>query len=162
MTNCPCGSGSEFAECCEAIHLGTVKATTAEALMRARYSAYVTGNVDFLGASLDEDGREAFDADSAREWAETAQWKGFEIVGVEGGGADDDEGVVEFRAEFEANGSAQEHHERSYFQKIDGRWCFIEGEVFGSDPYVREGPKVGRNDPCPCESGKKYKKCCGK
>ncbi|WP_268036263.1 MULTISPECIES: SEC-C metal-binding domain-containing protein [Clostridium] len=22
--------------------------------------------------------------------------------------------------------------------------------------------KVGRNDPCPCESGKKYKKCCGK
>jgi len=28
-------------------------------------------------------------------------------------------------------------------------------------PYVREGPKVGRNDPCPCGSGKKYKKCCG-
>jgi preprotein translocase subunit SecA len=27
---------------------------------------------------------------------------------------------------------------------------------------VREGPKVGRNDPCPCGSGKKYKKCCGK
>jgi len=26
---------------------------------------------------------------------------------------------------------------------------------------VREGAKVGRNDPCPCESGKKYKKCCG-
>ncbi len=29
-------------------------------------------------------------------------------------------------------------------------------------PYVRENPKVGRNDPCPCGSGKKYKKCCGK
>ncbi len=27
---------------------------------------------------------------------------------------------------------------------------------------VRKGPKVGRNDPCPCGSGKKYKKCCGK
>ena len=27
---------------------------------------------------------------------------------------------------------------------------------------VRETPKVGRNDPCPCGSGKKYKKCCGK
>jgi uncharacterized protein YecA (UPF0149 family) len=25
-----------------------------------------------------------------------------------------------------------------------------------------EQPKVGRNDPCPCGSGKKYKKCCGK
>ena len=26
----------------------------------------------------------------------------------------------------------------------------------------RETPKVGRNDPCPCGSGKKYKKCCGR
>lgn len=29
-------------------------------------------------------------------------------------------------------------------------------------PYVRLQPKIGRNDPCPCGSGKKYKKCCGK
>lgn len=29
------------------------------------------------------------------------------------------------------------------------------------DPFVRSTPKVGRNDPCPCGSGKKYKKCCG-
>ncbi len=28
-------------------------------------------------------------------------------------------------------------------------------------PYERDAPKVGRNDPCPCGSGKKYKKCCG-
>ena len=28
-------------------------------------------------------------------------------------------------------------------------------------PYERAGPKVGRNDPCPCGSGKKYKRCCG-
>lgn len=27
-------------------------------------------------------------------------------------------------------------------------------------PFVRSGPKIGRNDPCPCGSGKKYKKCC--
>ena len=35
------------------------------------------------------------------------------------------------------------------------------GEVAGEAPVVREGPKVGRNDPCPCGSGKKHKKCCG-
>ena len=29
-------------------------------------------------------------------------------------------------------------------------------------PVVRDQPKVGRNDPCPCGNGKKYKKCCGK
>ena len=31
-----------------------------------------------------------------------------------------------------------------------------------SQTVVNEGPKVGRNDPCPCGSGKKYKNCCGK
>ena len=30
------------------------------------------------------------------------------------------------------------------------------------EQIVREDPKVGRNDPCPCGSGKKYKKCCGR
>ena len=29
-------------------------------------------------------------------------------------------------------------------------------------PYVRTSAKIGRNDPCPCGSGKKYKKCCGR
>ena len=28
-------------------------------------------------------------------------------------------------------------------------------------PYVRDAPKIGRNDPCTCGSGKKFKKCCG-
>jgi len=46
----------------------------------------------------------------------------------------------------------------------------VTGKVIASDepvtpnwarPVVRAGPKVGRNDPCPCGSGKKYKKCCG-
>ncbi len=31
-----------------------------------------------------------------------------------------------------------------------------------SETYTRDEPKVGRNDPCPCESGKKYKYCCGR
>lgn len=45
---------------------------------------------------------------------------------------------------------------------------FIENEDGDSifegpqQPYVRETPKIGRNEPCPCGSGKKYKKCCGR
>ncbi|MBK8701153.1 MAG: DUF1186 domain-containing protein [Saprospiraceae bacterium] len=34
--------------------------------------------------------------------------------------------------------------------------------MFGNTPIVNSEPKIGRNDPCPCGSGKKYKKCCGK
>jgi preprotein translocase subunit SecA len=31
-----------------------------------------------------------------------------------------------------------------------------------TEPIINERPKVGRNEPCPCGSGKKYKQCCGK
>ncbi|MFA5088189.1 MAG: preprotein translocase subunit SecA [Candidatus Omnitrophota bacterium] len=37
-----------------------------------------------------------------------------------------------------------------------------EGETSAAQTYHKEGPKVGRNDPCPCGSGKKYKRCCGR
>ncbi|MBN1957983.1 MAG: preprotein translocase subunit SecA [Desulfuromonadales bacterium] len=38
----------------------------------------------------------------------------------------------------------------------------VGGEDQGKTPTTRDQDKVGRNDPCPCGSGKKYKKCCGK
>ncbi|MEY8354100.1 SEC-C metal-binding domain-containing protein [Lachnospiraceae bacterium 54-53] len=35
--------------------------------------------------------------------------------------------------------------------------------IFGqAEPYRRSAPKIGRNQPCPCGSGKKYKNCCGR
>ncbi|MEZ8132449.1 MAG: preprotein translocase subunit SecA [Porticoccaceae bacterium] len=37
-----------------------------------------------------------------------------------------------------------------------------EGSEAAQKPMMRPGPKVGRNDPCPCQSGKKFKQCCGK
>ena len=36
------------------------------------------------------------------------------------------------------------------------------GQVAKVETVVHDGPRIGRNDPCPCGSGKKYKKCCGK
>ena len=38
----------------------------------------------------------------------------------------------------------------------------IDNETTNHEPVKNEGPKIGRNDPCPCGSGKKYKQCCGK
>lgn len=50
--------------------------------------------------------------------------------------------------------------------KLDMKAVAIEdNEEFNEEvqeTYIREEAKVGRNDPCPCGSGKKYKKCCGK
>ncbi|MFW5886801.1 MAG: YecA family protein [Bacteroidota bacterium] len=45
--------------------------------------------------------------------------------------------------------------------KPENKQAFSESVYSGPDTYVKSAPKVGRNDPCPCESGKKYKKCCG-
>jgi SEC-C motif-containing protein len=159
---CHCGSGADYEACCGPIVAGDVQAETAEALMRSRYSAYVVGDVAHLERSLDREGREDFDSESALQWAESAEWKGLEVLSTERGGVDDDDGVVEFVARYEVDDQLLEHHERATFAKNSGRWEFVNGRVIGRDPYRREDPKVGRNEPCVCGSGKKYKKCCGR
>jgi len=159
---CPCGSGATYGECCGLIHDGTVKANTAEALMRARYSAYAAKRIPFLKTSAGPEVQAEFDEKACREWADASTWSGIDILSTDRGGADDDEGCVEFVAHYASNGEKVDHHEHSYFRRIDGEWKFIDGKIENLDPYVREEPKIGRNDPCPCGSGKKYKKCCGK
>ena len=159
---CPCKSGRSFGECCGPVIAGEAKAETAEALMRARYSSYVVGAVDFLKASSVASAQEEFDEAASRAWSQTSEWHGLEIVRTEGGGKDDTMGVVEFRALYSVNGEFCNHHEVSTFVKEEGVWKFSDGELVGETPIRREEPKLGRNDPCPCGSGKKYKKCCGK
>lgn len=160
--SCPCGSGAPLAECCGPVVSGERGAATAEALMRSRYTAYVLGDMPHLKRSLDPKGQAAFDEAGAQEWSEKAQWKGLEILGIKGGGAADSEGEVEFVASFIMDGQEQRLRERARFRKRDGQWRYVDGKVKSTqEPVVSSGPKVGRNDPCPCGSGKKYKKCCG-
>lgn len=159
---CPCGSGKPKSACCGPILDGARAAETAEQLMRARYAAYATDNIDFLYASSGPQVQAEFDAEASRRWSEGSEWQGMEVVSTEAGGAGDSEGVVEFIARYRVNGTDFAHHERSIFKRIDGQWRFIDGELVKPKPIVRDEPRVGRNDPCPCGSGKKYKKCCGR
>ena len=159
---CPCKSGRTFGECCGPIIAGTAKAPTAEALMRARYSSYVTGDIEFLKTSAVKAVQEQFNEADSRAWSKAAKWHGLEIIRTEKGGPRNKTGVVEFRALYTANGEFCNHHEVSTFVKEKDGWKFEDGELVGETPIVREEPKVGRNDLCPCGSGKKYKKCCGK
>lgn len=161
-TLCPCGSGLEAAACCAPVIDGAHTAVTAEQLMRARYTAYAIHNIDFLYNSSGPEVQEEFDIEASRRWAEGSEWLGMDVLKKEAGEASDDEGIVEFIARYSVNGTLFEHHERSLFRKINGEWKFIDGELVKPEPIVREEPKIGRNDPCPCGSGKKYKKCCGK
>lgn len=172
---CPCGSNVAFESCCEPFIKGKALPDTAEKLMRSRYAAYTLVDVDYLKKTLAPESRNDFDAAQTKKWAGQAEWKGLQIQRTENGGPEDKKGVVEFTATYATEGTTLEHHEVSEFRKDEkGQWFFVdgdshthkEGESHGHHSHakqqtiVREAPKVGRNDACPCGSGKKYKKCC--
>lgn len=156
---CPCQSGKSFAECCGPFLAGTALPPTAEALMRSRYSAFATGNIDYLEETLLPGTRGDFNRAAAAEWAASSEWTGLQVRARDAGGVADEAGEVEFVAHFRQAGEERVHHETGRFVKNDGRWFYVDG-VMGTKP--RRVEKIGRNDPCPCGSGKKHKKCCGR
>jgi SEC-C motif-containing protein len=129
--------------------------------MRSRYTAYVLCDVDHLERSLAPEARTDHDRDSAEQWAKSVEWLGLSILSTQGGAIDEQSGVVEFEARFRHAGIEQAHHETSTFRRHQDGWLYVDGKVHNK-PMVRNGPKIGRNDPCPCGSGRKYKHCCGR
>jgi SEC-C motif-containing protein len=130
--------------------------------MRARYTAYAKGNVDFIIDSHHPSTSSTLDRASTEAWSKNAEWLGLEILATEFGGENDEAGSVEFLARYKLKGVTIPHRERAQFEKKDGKWYFVDGKEISAPPVRHEGPRTGRNDPCPCGSGKKFKKCCGK
>ena len=127
--------------------------------MRSRYSAYVREDIAYLEATSGGKARRTFDRRGVAAWARAARFTGLEILDTDAGGPEDDTGVVEFAATFEERGRVQTLRERSRFVREGGAWRYV-GAV-RAEP-VRSAAKVGRNDPCPCGSTRKYKRCCGR
>ncbi len=160
MSDCPCCSGRPFADCCEPFLDGRAQPETAEALMRSRYTAYEARRIDYLKKTTTGAARSEFDESTTRNWAATTDWRGLEILRTEQGGPADEEGVVEFVARYAVDGTTYHHHETASFVRENDAWRFADGTVAGAPTYRREEPKVGRNMPCPCGSGRKFKRCC--
>ena len=159
-TACPCGSGLEREACCGPILDGLRPAPTAEALMRSRYSAFVEGNLDHIRESLHSKARGDHDEQATKTWSEASTWHGLSVKRVEGGGEADETGEVEFVATYSQRGKRVDHHERAIFEREDGQWRFRDSAAPATGTVVREGPRIGRNEPCACGSGKKAKRCC--
>ena len=160
-THCPCGSSQTYAACCEPYVTGKIPPPTAEALMRARYTSYATGRIDFIEKTHAPESRADFDRKASEKWAKDSQWHGLSIVAVKGGGPDDIDGIVNFVARFSTGGETYDHREIASFRKDGTTWYFVEGKSPKPDTFVKSGPDLGRNDPCHCGSGKKLKKCHG-
>ena len=155
MPNCPCGSNKNYSACCGMYINDHSKPETPEKLMRSRYTAYTQANIDYILRTMKAPALSHFNAESAKQWAMAVQWLGLEIIHSTINKA---KGYIEFIAHFNENDKKDCIHEISEFQQINGQWYYVDGKHKQPKPYT--GTKIGRNDPCVCGSGKKYKSCC--
>jgi len=122
--------------------------------MRSRYSAYVLDEFEYLADSWHSSTRPKNLAPNETGLV----WQGLEIVATDTGQPGDEHGEVEFIARLSIDGKPAQIHERSRFVREDGKWRYLDGNILKGAPLRTE--KTGRNSPCPCGSGKKYKRCC--
>jgi len=123
QTTCPCGSKMEYARCCGRYLNNQETPQTAEQLMRSRYCAFVRGDELYLLATwhrATRPGRVRLDNQE--------RWLGLSIRATEAGGPDDMNGTVEFVARFKIDGKGYRLHEISRFEKVDGRWYYLDGQ----------------------------------
>ncbi|MEQ3725348.1 YchJ family protein [Alcanivorax sp.] len=145
-SSCPCQSGLKYSECCQPLHQGE-PAASPQALMRSRFCAFALNNTAYLSSSWHHSQRP-----SALTLDPEEKWLALKILHSE---TDGDTGSVHFQATSKDRQGLNVLEEHSRFVKENGHWFYLDGTP-SSTPL-----KPGRNDPCPCGSGKKFKKCCG-
>ena len=149
---CYCGSQQFYNDCCEPYISGKIRPTSAEQLMRSRFTAFCCDQNEYLLNTLHpskQNGNQTFDENHHITWIS------LEVLHTHAGQAKDLIGTVEFTASFHENNGFYVLQEKSEFIKQDGRWFYVEGDV-SVRPFSL---KIGRNDKCWCRSGKKYKTC---
>ncbi len=125
--------------------------------MRSRFTAHVAHDDAYLHRTYLPTAKLPFveEPDAPR-----MQWTRLAVLSHEPG-ATPDLAFVEFMAYFLADDSSEQVlQEKSEFRRVDGDWFYTRVIRSGPAPIKSSTPKVGRNDPCPCGSGKKYKHCC--
>ncbi|CAM3937565.1 YchJ family protein [Flavobacterium antarcticum] len=124
MKNCYCGSEFVFEKCCKPIIEGAHKATTAEKLMRSRYTAYCIHDADYLVATTDISTRKLHQKEDILQWSQANHWLKLEIISSE-------IYTIEFKAYYlDGNLKATIHHEKSTFSFENGSWFYVDGIFF--------------------------------
>ena len=119
---CYCGSQIIFQDCCQKYLVGTQKAPTALALMKSRYCAYATHQVDYLLHTTHSSQQKYYSKAAILNWAKANEWQKLEIIAAT-------ENTVEFKAYFlDENQQEQIHHEFSTFKKENNSWFYVDGK----------------------------------
>ncbi|BBE19032.1 UPF0225 protein YchJ [Aquipluma nitroreducens] len=98
--------------------------------MRSRYTAFTQANIDYLMRSHSIKTRPIKERKSIEKWAKSVVWMGLSILQVQAGEANDEIGYVEFKALYLENGKPQQIHEKSLFQRENGKWVYVSGVHF--------------------------------
>jgi SEC-C motif-containing protein len=124
--------------------------------MRARFTAHVRHDFGFLHRTYLPTADQPYTPEAGEP---TMQWTRL-VIHSHGQGKTPEFGYVEFSAYGMENGAEHVLHEKAEFVRRDATWIYTRSLREGPAPFKQAVPKVGRNDPCPCGSGKKYKHCC--
>ncbi|MFF8774407.1 YchJ family protein [Kitasatospora sp. NPDC015120] len=118
---CPCGLPASYAECCGRLHRGQAAATTAEALMRSRYSAFAARDEAYLLRTWHPDTRpDSVDLDPGLRWLR------LEVLSTTEGGPFHAEGTVAFRAHYADGREEGVLTEHSRFVRHEGAWVYLD------------------------------------
>ncbi len=156
---CYCGSDLEFSKCCKLYINGEVIGRNAVEVMKSRFSAFASKNIDYILDTHHPETRNEVSKEEVELWSKKSDFLSLIILDTVAGQKDDQKGIVEFVAEYKTEGYIRKHRERSIFKKLDGKW-YYHSQIDPSPEVLAK--KIGRNELCICGSGKKYKKCCGK
>jgi SEC-C motif-containing protein len=153
--HCPCGNALPYGQCCEPYHLDRAVAETPERLMRSRYSAFVLSQFRYLISTHHPDYLQGLTEQQLVQ-SELEQgkmeWLGLEVLSSK---QQSDHGEVEFKAWYIEDKHIDAIYECSSFIRLNDRWFYTQGQQ-------KQTRLPGRNEPCICYSGKKFKQCCAK
>ena len=198
---CYCCSSKSFDECCEPFIKGDKYPSSAEQLMRSRFSAYATAHYQYILETYTKEKQQGLSVEDLAQSAQGATWFALKVHPTLAASSVDNSvdslvsnsvsstedssvqadakikaqtnaeaiskpnlkpisksntAIVEFTAYYFENKSMYQLHETSNFSVEDGKWRYHDGVLHNDCGKI----KYGRNLPCVCGSGKKFKQCC--
>lgn len=141
-----------YQDCCQLLHNNSQFASNAEQLMRSRYCAYALKNADYIYQTYETSSRAKQSKEEIEAWAKNTHWVKLEVIDHQN---DIDFPTVHFRASYLEKSKLFQLEEVSRFDPNE-HFYYIDGEIVAHQQVAT----IKRNDNCPCDSGKKFKKCC--
>ncbi|MDX6746297.1 YchJ family metal-binding protein [Polaribacter sp. PL03] len=116
---CPCNPNNLYKNCCKKAHKDIITVSSAEELMRSRYSAFVLADVLYLHKSHHSSTRlSKKEYKELEKWTKSVEWVKLEILNFT-------ENTVNFKAFFLENGNLEVIEEHSTFCKENNNWVYL-------------------------------------